>query len=58
MQRKKVSDVIDGMQTNLYRENPLFDKLSETRDDSASTLRSLNCFSLPLNSTCLGGVLQ
>ena len=29
MQRKWVSDVIDGMQTNLYRENPLFGKLSE-----------------------------
>ena len=29
MQRKLVSDVIDGMQTNLYRENPLFGKLSE-----------------------------
>ena len=29
MQCKLVSDVKDGMQTNLYRENPLFGKLSE-----------------------------
>ena len=61
MQRKRVSDVIDGMQTNLYRENLLFGKLSEKRDDSASTLRSPNCFgiiSLLLHSICLGGVLQ
>ena len=29
MQHKLVSDVVDGMQTNLSRENPLFGKLSE-----------------------------
>ena len=33
MQRKLVSDVIDGMQTNLSQENPLFGKLSEKSDD-------------------------
>ena len=40
MQRKLVSDVIDGTQTNLSWENSLFGKLSEKFDDSASTLRS------------------
>ena len=40
MQLKLVSDVKDGMQTNFCRENPLFAKLSEKFDDSASTLRS------------------
>ena len=29
MQRKLVSDVTDGMQANLSRENPLFRKFSE-----------------------------
>ena len=61
MQHKLVSDVIDGMQTNLSRENPLFGKLSEKFDDSASTLRSPKCFEIPsllLNSIRLGGILQ
>ena len=40
MQRNLVSDVRDGMQTNLSRESPLFGKLSEKFDDSASTQRS------------------
>ena len=60
MQCKLVSDVIDGMQTNLYRENPLFGKLSEKFDDSASTLRSPKCFEIPsllLNQIRLGGFL-
>ena len=61
MQCKLVSDVIDGMQTNLYRENLLFGKLSEKFDDSESTLRSSNCFEIPsllLHSFHLGGILQ
>ena len=61
MQRKLVSDVIDEMQTNLSRENPLFGKLSEKLDGSASTLRSPKCFeisSLLLHSIHLGGILQ
>ena len=61
MQRKLVSDVIDEMQTNLYRENLLFGKLSEKFDDSESTLRSSNCFEIPsllLHSFPLGGILQ
>ena len=61
MQHKLVSDVVDGMQTNLSWENPLFGKLSEKLDDSSSTVRSPNCFkilSLLLNSICLGGILQ
>ena len=61
MQHKLVSDVIDGMQTNLSRENHLFGKLSEKFNDSASTLRSPKCFeilSLLLNSIRLGGILQ
>ena len=33
MQRKLVSDVIDGMQTNLSQEKPIFGKLSEKFDD-------------------------
>ena len=59
MQRKLVSDVIDEMQTNLSQENPLFGKLSEKFDDSASTLRSPKCFEIPsllLNSIRLGGI--
>ena len=61
MQHKLVSDVIDGMQTNISRENPLFGKSSEKFDDSASALRSPKCFEIPsllLNSICLGGILQ
>ena len=61
MQRKLVSDVIDEMQTNLSRENPLFDKLSEKFDDSASTLRSPKYFEIPsllLHLIRLGGILQ
>ena len=61
MQRKLVSDVIDEMQTNLSQENPLFGKLSEKFDDSASTLRSPKYFEIPsllLNSIRLGGILQ
>ena len=61
MQRELVSDVIDGMQTNLYLESPLFSKRSEKSDDSASTLRSPNCFEIPsllLHSVRLGGILQ
>ena len=61
MQHKLVSDVIDGMQINLSRENPLFGKLSEKCGDSASTLRSPKCFEIPhllLNSIRLGGILQ
>ena len=60
MQHNLVSDVIDGMQTNLYRENPLFGKLSEKFDNSASTLSSPNCFKIPsqLHSVRLGGILQ
>ena len=61
MQRKLVSDVIDGMQTNLSKENPSFGKLSEKSDDSASPLRSPKCFDIPsllLHSICLGGILQ
>ena len=61
MQRKLVSDVIDGMETNLSREHPLFGKLSEKFDDSASNLRSPFCFKIPsllLDLTCLGGILQ
>ena len=60
MQRKLVSDVIEGMQANLDRENPLFGKLSEKFYDSASTLRSPNCFEIPsllLHSIRLGGIL-
>ena len=59
MQRKLVSDVIDGMQTNLYRENPLFGKI--LKNDSASTLRSPDCFNIPsllLHLIRLGGILQ
>ena len=56
MQRKLVSDVIDGTQTNLYLESPLFGKRSEKSDDSASTLRSPNY--LLLHSVRLGGILQ
>ena len=61
MQHKLVSDVIHEMQTNLSLENPLFSKLSEKLDDSASTLRSPKCFeisSLLLNSIHLEGILQ
>ena len=61
MQRKLVSNVIDGMQTNPSRKNPLFGKPSEKFDDSASTLRSPNCFEIPsplLHSIRLGGILQ
>ena len=61
MQHKLVSDVIDGMQTNLSRENPLFGKLSENFDDPTSTLRSPKCFEIPsplLNSIRFGGILQ
>ena len=60
MHRKLVSDVIEGMQANLDRENPLFGKLSEKFYDSASTLRSPNCFEIPsllLHSIRLGGIL-
>ena len=60
-QHKLVSDVIDGMQTNLPRENPLFGKPSEKFKDSVSTLKSPKCFEIPtllLNSIRLGGVLQ
>ena len=41
MQRKLISDTIDGMQTNPYRENPLFGKLS--KKFAASTTTSLHC---------------
>ena len=60
MQRNLVSDLIDGMQTNLYRENPSFGKLSGKFNNSASTLRSPNCFKIPsqLHSIRLGGILQ
>ena len=61
MQHKLVSDVIDGMQTNLSRENPLFGKRSEKFDDSASTLRRLKCFEIPsllLNSIRSESILQ
>ena len=47
MQHKLVSDVIDGMQIHLSRENPLFGKLSEKFDDSETTLRSPKCFEIP-----------
>ena len=47
MQRKLVSDVKDRMQTNSYRGNLLFGKLSKKIDDSASTLRSPICFEIP-----------
>ena len=40
MQRKLVSDVIEGMQTNLSLGNPLFGKLSEKFDVSISTLEA------------------
>ena len=42
-----VADVIDGMQTDLSRKNPLFQKLSEKLDDLLSVLRSKNCFTIP-----------
>ena len=61
MQRNLVSDVRDGMQTNLSRESPLSGKLSEKFDDSASTQRSAKYFEIPgllLNSIRLGGILQ
>ena len=61
MQHKLVSDVIDGMQTILSREHPLFGKLSKKFDDSAFNLRSPNWFEIPsllLHSTRLGDVLQ
>ena len=61
MQHKLVSDVIDGMQTNLSRENSFFGKLSEKFNNSASTLRGPKCFEIPcllLNSIHLGGILQ
>ena len=57
IQRKLVSDVIDGIQTSLAQENPLFGKLIKKFDDSASTLKTLICFkstNLLLDSTCLG----
>ena len=62
-QRKLVSDLIDKMQTNPYQEDSLFGKLSGKYDDSASTLRTPNCFdiavtSLLLHSIHLGGILQ
>ena len=40
VQRKLVSDVIDGIQANLPREHLLFGKLAEKFDASASALRS------------------
>ena len=61
MQRKLVPNVIDGMQTILYRENPLLDKPFEKFGDSASTLKTPNCFEIPsllLHSIRLGGILQ
>ena len=61
MQHKLVSDVTDRMQTNLSRESPLSGKLSEIFDDSASTVRSPQCFEITrllLNSIRLGGILQ
>ena len=61
MQLKLVSDVIDGMETNLSRKNPLFSKSFEKFDDSAFTLRSPSCFKIPspqLPLTRLGGILQ
>ena len=61
MQRRLVSDVIDGMQTNLPRENPLLGKFSEKIDDSASTMSSSKRFKIPSllpNSVRLGGILQ
>ena len=61
IQRKLVPDVIDGMQTNISQENPLLGKLSQKFDDSASSLRSPNCFEIPsllLHSIRLGDILQ
>ena len=62
MQRKLTSDVIDGMQTNVYRENLLLEKLSDKLGDSASTLKARICFEIPsllLHSIrLLGGILQ
>ena len=48
MQHKLVSDVIDGMQTNLSRENPFFGKLPEKFNNSASTLRGSNVSRFPV----------
>ena len=61
IQRKLVPDVIDEMQTNISQENPLLGKLSQKFDDSASSLRSPNCFEIPsllLHSIRLGDILQ
>ena len=61
MQRKLVSNVKIGMQTNLYRENPSFFQFSEKFDDSASSLRSPTCFEVPsllLHLIRFGGNLQ
>ena len=44
MQRKLVPNVIIGIQTNLYWENPLFVKFYEQFDDSASRLKESNLF--------------
>ena len=61
IQRKLVPDVTDGVQTNISQENSLFGKLSEKFDDSASSLRSPNCFEIPsllLHLIRLGDILQ
>ena len=61
VQRKLVSDVIDGIQANLPREHLLFGKLAEKFDASASALSSRNCFEFPsllLYSTRLGRIMQ
>ena len=47
IQRKLTSDVIDGMQANLYRENLLLEKLSDKLGDSAFTLKARICFEIP-----------